>query len=275
VIEAVERHSIPVTQRLDALTPEAVIDRLGLHCRQRKQVMRARLRLSNQVDAQERTITGKAKGGKAAKNKFVVSEVARAAAQAVTPVLAMHLKELEKSQKPYDKEIEELAESLPVWSSYASGVRGFGPKLLGLIVGETGDFSNYANPAKIWKRMGVGVMPDGTRQRRVKGEEAIAHGYVAERRSLVFMLGDCLIKGNQDEPYRKLYDERKAFELARLPDDAKGVKGWAHLRASRYMQKRVLVDLWKAWHVVTVERGGAMGIAATSADGAPSGVEVR
>lgn len=232
---------------IDTHTEHAqIVSRLVFLSRQRKQVLRARVRLSNQVDAQERLITGKVKGGKAAKNTFVVSPESRAAAEAVMPILAGHLKSLEGSQKPYDKEISQLAEQLPVWA-WAEPVRGIGPQLLGLLIGETGDLSNYANPAKVWKRMGLAVMPDGTRQRRIKGDAAIEHGYVAERRSLVWQIGDCMIKLNGEGKYRKLYDERKAFELARLPEDAKGRKAWAHNRASRYMQKRFLVDLWSAW----------------------------
>jgi hypothetical protein len=226
---------------------DEIVGDLILQCRIRKQVLRARTRLSNQLDAQERLITGVAKGGKAAKNTYVVSPHARAAAEHVSPVLAEHMASLRNAQKPYDKTIENLAKQLPV-HAWSKDVRGCGPLLLGLIIGETGDLSNYANPAKVWKRMGLAVMPDGKRQRRVTGDEAIEHGYNADRRSLMFNLGECFIKvGGETSPYRQLYDDRKAFELTRLPEDAKGRQGWAHNRASRYAQKRFLVDLWKAW----------------------------
>lgn len=242
-----ERQCVAVTHSVSALVPpDAVIGDLILQCRIRRQVLRARTRLSNQLDAQERLITGTVKGGKAAKNKFVISPASRTAAEHVRPVLAVHLHSLADAQKPYDKAIARLAKQLPVWA-WAEQVRGCGPLVLGLIVGETGDLAQYDGPAKVWKRMGLAVMPDGTRQRRVAGDEAIAHGYNPQRRSLMFNLGECLIKLNQAGPYRRFYDERKAFELARLPADAKGRQGWAHARASRYMQKRFLVDLWEAW----------------------------
>lgn len=231
---------------VETLRSDDLIGELILQCRIRKQVLRARTRLSNQVDAQERLISGKLKAGKEAKNQFVISPVARAAAEHASPVLAQHLKSLTDCQKPYDKAIEKLAKQLPVWA-WVADVRGCGASMLGQIIGETGDLSNYSNPAKVWKRMGLAVMPDGQRQRRVTGEEAIAHGYDAERRSLMYVLGDCLIKQNGEGVYRKLYDERKVLELARLPEDAKGRQGWAHARASRYMQKRFLVHLWEKW----------------------------
>lgn len=237
--------------------PEPTLDQLigdiQYHARIRRQVVRARTRLSNQLDAQERLITGKVKGGKVAKNKFVISPVSRAAAEATTPILATHMTSLEKAQRPYDKTIEKLAEQLPVWS-WVEQQRGCGALMLGLIIAETGDLWNYANPAKVWKRLGLAVMSDGQRQRRVSGEEAIEHGYSPTRRSLVFLLGDCLIKMNGDGEYRQLYDARKELELERLPPKDKGRKGWAHLRASRYMQKRFLVHLWEAWRKTTPQR---------------------
>lgn len=226
---------------------DQLIGELILQCRIRKQVLRAKTRLSNQIDAQERLVTGKLKAGKESKNKFVVSAVARAAAEHASPVLAQHLKSLADCQKPYDKAIEKLAKQLPVWAWIESDVRGCGASMLGQIIGETGDLSNYSNPAKVWKRMGLAVMSDGKRQRRVTGDDAIEHGYNAERRSLMYVLGDCLVKLNGEGVYRKLYDERKELELARLPADTKGRQGWAHARASRYMQKRFLVHLWERW----------------------------
>jgi len=225
-----------------------LIAELILQCRIRKQILRAKTRMSNQIDAQERLISGKLKVGKEAKNKFVISPVARAAAEHASPVLSVHLKALADDQKPYDKAIEKLAKQLPVWEWVDRDVRGCGASMLGQIIGETGDLSNYENPAKVWKRMGLAVMPDGKRQRRVTGDEAIQHGYDAERRSLMYVLGDCLVKQNGEGAYRRLYDARKALELERLPADAKGRQGWAHARASRYMQKRFLVHLWEHWH---------------------------
>ena len=44
-------------------------------------------------------------------------------------------------------------------------------------------------------------------------------------------------------PYRLLYTDRKAYELAR------GLKkSHAHMRAVRYVAKRILRDVWRIWH---------------------------
>lgn len=137
------------------------------------------------------------------------------------------------------------AEQLPVWSTFGKSVRGFGEVSLAVIVGEAGDLANYSTEAKLWKRMGLAVL-DGKRQGNpgdgASKEVWIAHGYNPSRRSRVWNIGDALIKGNRDGKYRTLYLARKEIELAR------GLtKLHAHRRAQRYMEKRLLRDLWKAW----------------------------
>lgn len=141
----------------------------------------------------------------------------------------------------YDKPLARLATHLPVYP-WAKAVRGFGDLSLAKIVGEAHDLSGYPDHSKLWKRMGLAVMPDGTRQRKVTGDAALAHGYNPARRSLMFIIGDGLIK--QNEPYRDIYRQRKAYELANQPEMIRMV---AHMRAHRYMEKRFVRDLWQAW----------------------------
>ena len=154
-----------------------------------------------------------------------------------------------------EKQMRKMAKELPVWP-WVQSVRGFGELSLAGIVGEAGDLSSYLNPAKLWKRMGLAVI-NGERQRKVSGADAIEHGYAPHRRSLVWNLGDTLIKGTirkvkedgEDtgereslSEYGAIYLERKAYERPRVESD-----GHAHNRAKRYMEKRLLRDLWRAW----------------------------
>lgn len=180
---------------------------------------------------------------------------------------------LEEARKGIEGQLEKLAKSLPV-ASWVAETRGFGLGNLAAVVGEAGDLSNYANPAKLWKRMGLAVI-DGGRQRKVPGAEALLHGYSAPRRSVFWNVGQCVIKAQsirtdketgevlrEAGPYRVLYDERKVIELAKCeaiaadPAQAKryapnGGKysplAHANNRATRYMEKRLLRDLWRAW----------------------------
>ena len=156
---------------------------------------------------------------------------------------------IDEGLKPIERMMKGLAEQLPV-CDWVKSVRGFGVMNLACVVGETGDLSNYANPGKVWKRMGLAVF-NGERQRKTTDKElAIEMGYSPRRRSTSYMLGDCLIKGNRGE-YRSVYDARKAYEIERNPEMT---KAHAHARAQRYMEKRVIRDLWKAWRGQTADR---------------------
>jgi hypothetical protein len=155
-----------------------------------------------------------------------------------------------------EKRMIKLARALPA-ISFVHAVRGFGELGLAVIVGEAGDLGNYANPAKLWKRLGLAVF-DGHRQGS-PGEGAtkddwIRHGYNRQRRAEVWVFcSDVLFRaqwrGAKDDapahpigPYGEAYAERKAWVLAR---------GWtpahADADARRYMTKRLLRDLWRAW----------------------------
>lgn len=184
-------------------------------------------------------------------------------------------------EKETTKRMAALAEQTPVWP-WANAIRGFGAVSLAQIVAETGLVScdsnapgeggNYPNPAKLWKRMCVAVM-DGKRQgglsKSASKDDWIAHGYSRTRRSIMWNIGEALVKLNDGE-YRALYVERKEIErltaeaqgliVAPAADIAKIVKklgkaegekyrsvGHIANRARRYMEKRLLRDLWRAW----------------------------
>ena len=162
------------------------------------------------------------------------------------------------------KAMEKLAETLPVWLEFGAGVLGFSSRGLGMIVGEAGDLSAYSSYSKLWKRMGLAVI-DGRRQgnpgEKASKEDWIAHGYNAVRRSRMCVIADTIVK--QGDDYRTLYLARKAYETAKAEQAGKQVVpaamikkvgderfmslGHVDKRASRYMQKRLLRDLWRAW----------------------------
>ena len=160
-------------------------------------------------------------------------------------------KGLAAQRKVIEAAMEKAVKTLPVWP-WAEGVRGFGALGLAIIVGEAGDLAAYDNPAKLWKRMGVGLVqhPDGTwhaQGKRTNPELAALHGYNPRRRSQLWVIGDSLIKGNKDG-YRTLYLGHKAEQMARTDEAKPASKMHAHRRAQRYMEKRLLRDLWAAWN---------------------------
>lgn len=138
-----------------------------------------------------------------------------------------------------EKRLTKLAKGLPV-APWVEATRGVGLLSLAAIIGEAGDLGSYANPARLWKRMGLAVMPDGGRQRRVGGLEAIDHGYSPARRSVMWNLGACIVKAGG--PLKSIYDARKVYEADRVE-----TKAHAHNRAQRFVEKRFLRDLWSIW----------------------------
>lgn len=176
----------------------------------------------------------------------------------------------DKIERAAEKEMARLAVTLPVWDAFAKDIRGFGAVSLAVIVAEAGDLNNYETKSKLWKRMGLALV-DGVRQgglsKSAAKEDWIAHGYNRQRRSRLWNIGDSLIKGNGDGVYRSCYLARKAYERERaeaaglrVVPSAKIPKGGAdghisdghiHRRAQRYMEKRLLRDLWQAWRATS------------------------
>ena len=182
---------------------------------------------------------------------------------------------IEASRKATEKQLEKMAKDLHVWP-WVESVKGFGAMSLASVIGEAGDLSRFNTVSKLWKRMGLAVI-NGGRQRLVSGAAAIEHGYNPARRSVVWNIGECLIKQQGD--YRALYLERMAREVSKCHDEgllhatttAATVTSWVnrglpepvkvskideahhrscghiHNRAKRYVEKRLMRELWKAW----------------------------
>jgi hypothetical protein len=148
----------------------------------------------------------------------------------------------------YEKSMAKLAKSLPV-HSWVKSVRGFGTINLAIIVGECGDLSQYAGPAKLWKRFGLapvrGRMPSWWRWKGgLSAEEWTDAGYSPRRRSSLHMLSQNMVMNN-DGAYRKRYEESKAAKLALESDE------WPKIRCHRHgillALKRLIRDLWRKW----------------------------
>lgn len=172
-----------------------------------------------------------------------------------------HWDEIEAQQT---REMKRLAKTLSVWSEFGQAVNGFGELGLAIIVGEAGDLSNYPDKGKLWKRLGLALV-DGVRQggltKSAPAAEWIKHGYSAQRRSRIWTLGDALKKKSGE--YRDVYLARKVYERERA--EAEGLTvcesakipakrrnefmslGHIDRRAQRYMEKRLIRDLWNAW----------------------------
>lgn len=175
---------------------------------------------------------------------------------------------LEEERAKSEKELTDLAKKLPAYP-WVESVEGFGALSFAQIIGESGDLCRYSTPAKLWTRMCVGRKPnpDGSWSNqgfikdgapRIKGKSNRAsgklithwlddndrpyHWYNAERRSLVYLVSENLMKLNHDG-YRELYETKKAHyeEVWGKPQMR------CHLGALRVVGKRLLRDLWVVW----------------------------
>jgi hypothetical protein len=116
-----------------------------------------------------------------------------------------------KQQKLIEDQMAERCEKLPItkWINQPEQ-RGFsaGASGLGVLIGETGDLSNYSSPGKLWKRMGCapftnheGVTKQGATWRKGKegkleSDEWEKFGYSPRRRSISYLIGENLVKQN-------------------------------------------------------------------------------
>ena len=261
-----------------------IIDQLTELYRRRVDWMRAEKR----IELQALAICRRWCGGDKTEARKLRDLVAKGATDAVPSGLAVSIAPLLTMQttlrdlrKQPEKGMEQLAMLLPVWDAWGASVRGFSAMRLAVIVGCAGDLSGYSNPAKLWKRMGLGIVR-GERQRLVAGttaamkDLAIEHGYNPTRRAEMFVIGECQVKGGA---YRQVFLERKRVEVEKAQAEglqvatttqqtidswvANGLPapvlvkkidptlhrsaGHVHSRAQRYAEKRLLRDLWRAW----------------------------
>lgn len=216
----------------------------------------------------------------------IVDRIEKGDVDGIDPWVVREVTAAIAARQPYDavrkdaeKQMEQLARLLPGWS-WMQNIRGLAEGTLAMIVGEAGNLSDYANPAKLWKRMGLAVIGGKAQGKPGTGataEDWIAHGYNAERRSKMFNVAEAIVKA-QGEPYASMIIERKKIEHAKAI--AEGLipcatskttaDNWAKLglvltvvkkadptkhrtaahmtrRAGRYVEKRILRDLWRAW----------------------------
>lgn len=191
-------------------------------------------------------------------------------------------------------EMKELARLLPVieWVRHPDR-RGFGELFLAIVVGECGDLSGYANPGKVWRRLGcapwsfggktlMGATWRGGKDGKLPASEWEAFGYSPRRRSIAFLIGKNIVMQNGPGPYRRRYEEVKAAYPGLHPDrvrckDCGGSKkttrggacanckgsGVVMKRADQHAMllatKRLLRDLWREWN----GQGGGVGGNAT------------
>jgi hypothetical protein len=247
---------------------EVLIGQIVEQWRRRQDMLRAHQRLNLQAQAVCRRFVD---GDKVAAGKLwakVRDDPAHDLRMWLGPFL-LAMEPLEGAQREIERQLAKLAKQLPC-HAWALGVRGLGDVSLAAIVGECGiGPGEFRSVSALWKRMGLAVIGGG-RQRRITGDAALEHGYSAQRRALLWNIGGNIIKGQirseKGEDGKKLegtsfalgelgqvYLDRKAYLVAR---NASLVDPWSplhiHNDAKRYMEKRLLRQLWAEWRRATL-----------------------
>ena len=245
---------------------------IELH-RARQALIKAGTKLTLQAKALIRRAEGLEKGDKSGGAIYdaAVADPSHQYHMTVLPyVLAQ--RPLNEQRAMIEKQMVKLAKSLPVYP-WVKSVWGFGDLSFAAIVGEAGDIGSYKSVAALWKRMGLAVI--GTNRQGAPGAGAsaddwIAHGYSAARRSIMWNVGNGLIGAmgklrplmGEDtagyHPLQAVFIERVRYEAQRLPhkdgtpikESATGKESYtlhAANRAKRYVEKRLLRELYSEW----------------------------
>lgn len=183
---------LPPTSDTHLPEPDPVIAQIVERWRVRQDMLRARQRLELQAQA----ICRRSCGGDKVAGAKLWAEVKKNPEHPMRVWLTsfiMAMEPIDAAKAGVEKVLAKLSRKLPV-HGWAKGVPGLGEVSLSAIVGEcaTGP-GEYKSVSALWKRMGLAVI-NGGRQRKVSGADALDHGYNAERRSLMWNIGGCLIK---------------------------------------------------------------------------------
>jgi len=138
-----------------------------------------------------------------------------------------------------DAEITRIIKDHPLMPQLRQ-VRGVGPllaaKMLALI-----DITRADSVSALWRYAGYGVI-DGQRERPTKGEKL--HYNIRLKTTLYLVAGSFL---KSSSPYRRVYDDAKAFYQANRPE---WTKSHIHAASMRKMIKVFLSHLWNRWRAL-------------------------
>lgn len=151
-----------------------------------------------------------------------------------------------------EKKMCSLAETLGP-AEWVKGIRGVGILSLATIVGEAGDLSNYPNPGKLWRRLGLapynGKMGSTWRkgfEGKLTAEQWTDFGYSPRRRSASWMIGKAIMMQNKGT-YRARFEEAKSKSKAN-EQHSDWSDGRHNNHAMLLATKRFVLDLWKKWN---------------------------
>jgi len=246
-----------------AASPAAVCTELQSLQRRRVVIIKSRIMQANRLQAIVAGTIGYHAGMEEADRRKKFIEATAVIKKVLAGNLSHPLADIIKTTQIGIDAFDGLQASIPIWMvRQASKLpvagwvgeekqRGFGLQSLATLVGECGNLANYANPGKLWRRMGMApwifdgktLMGSTWRREKLPAAEWEQFGYSPRRRAIAFVFGEGIVKQNHSV-YRARYDETKALIKKSHPD-------FSDLRCHRHgmllATKMLLRDLWIQW----------------------------
>lgn len=151
--------------------------------------------------------------------------------------------------------------------------RGIGLPGFARLLGVTGNIDRFGTVSKLWKYLGLHVV-DGHAPRREKGVAwthtdctfghmltcpsdcttdhhplcvpgGVGNAYAPQGRVVCHQIGEAIVKVGGDGPYRRAYDQKKAYYERERQEWTQARR---HNAAMRYAVKELIKNLWIEWH---------------------------
>jgi hypothetical protein len=139
-------------------------------------------------------------------------------------------------ERDLDRDIARLADDMPIVDRMIA-VKGVGKTLAVKVVAMI-DITRADTVSALWKFAGYGVS-DGHRDQLKKGQTA---PYNTRLKTTCYLVGSSFLKTGS--PYRRIYDDARAYYAANRPE---WTDGHQHAAAMRKMIKIWLSHLWAIW----------------------------
>jgi hypothetical protein len=162
-------------------------------------------------------------------------------------IVGRWLNRFEELERELDADITAAVREEPVFEQVVA-IKGIGPLLAAKMIAMI-DIERAATVSALWRYAGYGVV-DGEREKPVKGE---ALHYNIRLKTTLYLVGSAFLRANS--PYRRVYDDARAYYAANRPD---WTPGHQHLAAKRKMVKTFLAHLWERWRKVEGLPTGAL-----------------
>ncbi|MCL5407452.1 MAG: transposase [Patescibacteria group bacterium] len=193
---------------------------------------------------------------------------------------------LERSLKTVEEKLayrmEQAYREMPIWDKMFKHIPGCGPVTAAKIIAGIKDIKFFDSQAKLVSAAGYDFLPDGSRRRKVRLSsnagravkstlrelypdwtekdlnDAIRMHHRPDLKQTVFLFTEQIRNyGQPDNPWRKAFNHRLAYEEARQEKFAPKLDGTTSYpvdRAERWLGKIFLQHIWRAWR--RFEAGG-------------------